>query len=686
MTVAMENKAVHRESAATSKTKGVPMDLRRLSAGLLVAFIAGACSRGGGNTAVKPPLIPAPQNVSYKNGALTLDRRMRIMVPAERPARVGEIADVLREGLREAAGIESSTAPDGTGGKRGTIRLSLVPGQGPAGPEAYTLKVGSSIEITASDPRGLLWGVQTFLQSLSVSGGTASVPKGIIADCPSRPWRGLMLDPVRSFLDLDFVRRTVRVMSAYKMNVLHLHLIDDQAWRFETKAFPKCNRPGEPLYTQTELRALVAFAARYGVEIVPEFDVPGHSMTAVNAYPELDCQRRPRKMDEAIFCAGRPFTWEFIDRVLAEAAEIFPSAYVHLGADEPYAIKRWADCPDCQARMKQKDVASLEALYHTFVNDLDDLVKRRGKTLIVWSDAIHPGVAPMPPKDIVIDAWVDFETVGPLAEAGYTMLNSSNGPLYLTSFGLREGLPLAAVKAWNATRFPSPGANMGDPTLTYKTLSAKARILGGHASAWATEQRLIERRLYPRLLAVAENLWAEDRAPDAAEFEARYLAGHAARLRRLGVPDDDAAPMENPFAAADGDTVTPGEAPGWVDSARSFRDFRLTFELPAAAPGDHTGVFIRCAPAAGGGKAPEGFPIVAAAPSGLVMTGGLRLPEGWDRFEVVARGPVVSLTINGGLAWSVIDPAPRAGPIVLRSMGKGWRFRDVRIQTLDERK
>ena len=660
------------------------MDVCHLSAGLFVALIAGACSRGGGDTAVKPPLIPAPHHVEYTRGTLTLERRTRIIIPAEAPARVEEIAGILRDGLRDAAAIEASSGPDGEAGAKGAIRLVLAALPGTADPEAYTLKVGSAVQITASDPRGLLWGVQTLLQSIQASGSAATVPKGTISDRPSRPWRGLMLDPVRSFLDLDFVRRTIRVMSACKMNVLHLHLIDDQAWRFETKAFPKCNRSGEPLYTQAELRELVAFAGRYGVEIVPEFDVPGHSMTAVNAYPELDCERRTRKMDEAIFCSGRPFTWEFMDRVIGEAADVFPSAYIHLGADEPYAIKRWADCPDCRARMKQKGVTSLEALYHTFVIDLDDLARRHGKKLIVWSDAIHPGVAPMPGKDIVIDAWVDFGTVGPLAEAGYTMLNSSNGPLYLTSFGLREGLPLAAVEAWNALRFPSPGAELGDQALTYKPLSANAHILGGHASAWATEQRLTERRLYPRLLAVAENLWSEDRTGDAAEFEARYRAGFAARLRRLGVPDDGAAPMERLFASADGAAAAVGTtAPEWAVSERSYRDFRLTFELRAPASGDHTGVFIRCAPGGGAGTEPKGFPIVAAAPPGLVMSRGLRVPEGWDRFEVVARGSIVSLTINGGLAWSVVDAAPRVGPIILQSTGTGWQIRDVRIQPLD---
>jgi|GEM_PF-993886 len=656
---------------------------RSLAAGCLFA-LAAACSRAPAAPPAVPPVIPAPRYVSHSGGVLTLGRQTLIVVNKDAEARVREIAGILREGLSDAAGIDASVDTDKTLPREGTIRLRLVSGGQPLSPEAYRLEVGSAVEITASDPSGLLWGAQTLLQSIQASGSSASIPKGTVTDSPGRPWRGLMLDPVRSFLDLDFIRRTIRVMSAAKMNVLHLHLIDDQAWRFESKAFPKCNRPGEPFYTQPELRDLVAFAARYGVEIVPEFDVPGHSMTAVNAYPELDCERRPRKMNQAILCAGRPFTREFIDGLIAESASVFPSPYIHLGGDEPYAIRRWASCPDCRARMEREGVTGLEALYHVFINDLDRMAKRRGKTLIVWNDAVHPGIAPEPEKDIIIDAWTEFDTVAALAGAGYPLLNSSNGPLYLTSFGLREGLPLAAVEAWKPYLFPSPGPSRGDRTLSYRTLPPEARILGGHASAWATEQGLAERRLYPRLLAVAENLWREDLPTDEAEFQSRYRAGFAAFLERMGIPGDDAAPEERPFPGPDGALpAAQSPFPTWAVSPKTYRDFCLSFDLQAPAGSDHTGVFIRCAGVPATGSDPEGFPIVAAAPPGLVMSGDLRLAEGWDHFEVAVRGPIIALTINGGLAWSVVDPSPRAGPIVLKSTGPGWRIRQVRLQRLE---
>jgi len=639
--------------------------------------------------AASPSLIPRPAASRYGKGWFRFVPGQRIVVPAGGAARLAEVADVLREGLRDFAGVEAVVETGAGRAAEGTISLSLDPRAFSGEPEAFRLEVGRSARLVASGPRGLVWAVQTFLQSVEPSGAGPAVRFVTITDKPRRPWRGLMLDPVRSFLDLDFVRRTVRVMSAYKLNVLHLHLTDDEAWRFESKAWPKCNRPGEPLYTQAELRELVAFAGRYGVEIVPEFDVPGHSLTAVNAYPELDCERRPRAINEAIFCAGRPFTREFIDRLVAEAAAVFPSEFIHLGGDEPYAVRRWADCPDCRARMEREGVASVDALYHVFLRDLDMIARRHGRRLIVWNDAIHPGVEPMPPRDILIDAWFDYAVVGPLADAGYTILNSSQGPLYLTSFGLGEGLPLGAVLAWNATRFPDPPAETGAKALDYRTLSPRAKILGGHASAWATEQSLVERRLYPRLLAAAEDLWSEGRATAAAEFETRYRAGHPARLRRLGVPDEGEGTSEAPFPGGSGAVLMPGSGPpGWIASSRPYKDFRLAFEWRAPSPAEASkvGIFIRCGPAEAGGAAPDGFAVAAAPPPGLVMSSGARPAAGWNRGEVAARGRIVSLTVNGVLAWSVVDPSPRSGPIVLWGSGPAQEFRNLRLWTLEAAK
>lgn len=657
--------------------------------------------------AVETALLPRPQHVQTAEGRLVLAKKLRVIVSPSAPARVSEIAGVLCEELKSRAGLSAQVervdrARADRTSNDGSIRLNLLEHASGAAakPEGYTLRVGQNIEVEASDPRGLLWGVQTLLQMVKPDPvGAATVARGEISDAPAHAWRALMLDPVRSFLDLDFVRRTIRVMSAHKLNTLHLHLIDDHAWRFESKEFPRCNPPGEPCYTQAELKELVAFAQRYGVEIIPEFDFPGHAHAAVAAYPELDCEGKTRPMDRAIFCSGKPFTWEFIDRVVGEAAKIFPSRYIHLGGDEPFAVKRWETCPNCQARMKEKGVTTVPALYHTFIADMDVIVKRHGRQMIVWNDALTPGVAPMPPTDIVLDAWVNYPKVKTLAEAGYTLINSSNRPLYISSYGQRQGFPLKAVWEWTPTRFGLREAKVSDENLKAEPLPENARVIGGQACAWATEQRLAERRLYPRLLSVAETLWSGENRGDFANLSARLAAAYPARLRRLGVPDDDALPTETlfegdlgawngkaatKFAAAGGVLQAPPASTGEVlFTKKEYRNFILEFERRAPANTGETGFVIRSS-APGASNAPEGFRVHSSAPPGMrIVAGDVSKLEGWNRFELVARDRIVSLTINGYLAWSVTDPAPRSGHIALMAEGEGFEVKNVKLRSLD---
>jgi hexosaminidase len=651
------------------------------------------------------PLLPRPQQREVTTGQLVLHDGLPIVIARSASDRVREIAEILREELRAVAGISAVITSSDKPLPGGAVSLKLVStsGSAPANAESYALKIADDVEVSAVDERGLLWGVQTLLQAVDLSrSGSPTLARAQISDQPAYAWRAVMLDPVRSFLDLDFIRRTIRVMSAYKLNILHLHLIDDHAWRFETKAFPLCNRPGEPLYTQAELKELVAFAQRYGVEIIPEFDFPGHAHAAVTAYPDLDCEGKARPMDQAIFCAGKPFTWEFMDKVIAEAVEIFPSKYIHLGADEPFAVKRWSTCPFCQSRMKAKGVTTTTALYHTFVSDLDEMVKRHGRKLMVWNDAITPGTEPMPPKDILIDAWVNESKVMALTEAGYTIVNSSNRPLYLTSYGQRKGFSLRAVWQWNPRVFGLKVARTTDPDLKTIALPETANILGGQACAWATEQGLMEQRLYPRLLAVAETLWTGDKRGELTGFSERMDAGQWTRLRRLGVPDTESLPAETiftgsdlrawtagrptKFALVDGVLHAPSAGATETDpliTPQAYRNFILRFERRSDVNTGETGFTIRCEADASKSGA-RGFVIHSSAPPGMrIVAGDVSELKGWNQFELVARDSVVSLTINGYLAWSVVDPSPRAGAIALRGDGNGFEMKNISIRSLD---
>jgi N-acetyl-beta-hexosaminidase len=333
--------------------------------------------------------------------------------------------------------------------------------------------------------------------------------------------------------------------------------------------------------------------------------------------------------------------------------------------------------------MQAKGVSTTPALYHTFVADLDELVKRHGRTLIVWNDAIKPGVAPMPPKDIVIDAWTNDRDVKALAEAGYTLVNSSNRPLYLSSYGQRQGFPLSAVWQWTPRRFGLRAGNAGDADLKAMPLPDGASVLGGQACAWATEQGLMERRLYPRLLAVAETLWTGEARGDYGDFMRRLGAGQRARLHQLGVPDNDAVPAEKIFAPDNGELRVVASSGDTRVTAKKYRDFVLTFERRADQNTGSTGFCVRCASDSSTGSTP-GFPVLSTPPAGMkIVAQDVRELRGWNQFELTARGQIVSLTVNGYLAWSVTDPSPQPGFIVLKSDTSDFEVRNVTVRSLD---
>lgn len=663
--------------------------------GLAVFAVVAPFGAVGAKASDPPALVPRPASVCWAGGRLPLRRPLRVVVPAHAPAGLAEVAGLLVEELRDQCGVRAEVA-NANSVLAGDIGLRLVPAGAGRDPEAYVLSISDAIAIAASDPAGLRWGAQTLLQCIEDAPAAPWVPKGRIDDRPAYPWRAVLLDPARVYLDPAFLRQTVRVMSAYKLNVLHLHLTDDQGWRFETRLFPRCNPSDGLFYPQAELKDLVAYAARRGVQIVPEFDLPGHARAAVAAYPELDCGGKvPQAAGEAILCPAKRFTWDFIDGIVGEAARVFPSPYLDLGADEPFAISRWAWSPDCRREMRMEGLTSLAAYYHGFLIELDALVRRHGRKLIVWNDAVHPGVEPMPPRDIIIDAWTNYPNARALSADGYRIINSSQEPLYLSSFGRGAGSGLDDVERWAPTLFgvrPERDGRWG-----YGPLAPGAAILGGQASAWATEQVLVERRLYPRVLAVADTLWSGTRAGNVAEAEARIAASQAIVFRRLGIPSQTAAHARALLSgtALDGwtavggarffrvgDVLAASAGGGWIRTQAVQRDFMLDFDERIPPHAGTTGLYVRCPPEAPAAARPAGYGIGLGAPPGWALMRALRNLRGWHRFEVVARGRVLSLTIDGILAWSIADPIEKAGAIALDPPGPGFEFRNLDLQAL----
>ena len=322
------------------------------------------------------------------------------------------------------------------------VRAERLPGTGRypvrdlryAGAGAYCLEVTrEGIGIRSGDAAGAFYAVQTLRQllppgALSPGGPVRAVeiPEVRIVDRPCMAYRGLMLDVARHFFTVDEVKRTIDLMALHKMNVFHWHLTDDQGWRIEIRRYPELTRVGsvrrrtligkDPggeydescrydetpyggYYTQEQIREVVDYAARRFITVIPEIEFPGHAVAALASYPWLSCTgeryevRQTWDIDDRVFCPGRESTFEFIEGVLSEVLELFPSEYIHIGGDE-CPTKMWARCGHCQARMRAEGIDDLRGLQGYATARVERFLQAHGRQLIGWDEILESGVTP----------------------------------------------------------------------------------------------------------------------------------------------------------------------------------------------------------------------------------------------------------------------------------------------------
>lgn len=520
-------------------------------------------------------LIPAPRVAVLHEDGLRFEFGPEPVLDAG-PG-TGGAARRLRHELGAATGWSLPAAPPGGAAD---IRLRLDPdldagtGPGPAvSAEAYTVTVdGTGVELTGASGAGLFWGTQTLRQLLGpdvyrrapLPGRTWSLPYAEIADAPRFGWRGLMLDVARHFMPKDGVLRYIDLLAAHKLNVLHLHLTDDQGWRVEIKRYPRLTGTGSwrarsrwghrasPLwnetphggyYTQDDLREIVAYAAERHVRVVPEIDVPGHSQAAIAAYPELgntdvvDTSALEVWDDWGIsenVLAPTEAVLRFYEGVFEELLELFPvevSPFVHVGGDEcPKA--QWRASPAAQERIRELGVDGEDGLQSWFIGHFDRWLAARGRRLIGWDEILEGGLAP----GAAVSSWRGYAGGIAAAEAGHDVVMCPEQHVYLDYRQAADGqepVPIAYVRSLeDVYRFePVP------PKLSER---AAAHVLGAQANMWTevTEnQDRVDYQVFPRLAAFAEVVWSRQPAPqerDFAGFEAR-MAAHRARLDALGV-------------------------------------------------------------------------------------------------------------------------------------------------------
>lgn len=518
---------------------------RRGIVALCFWLIAGLTAYGGEGAGSPPAIIPAPVKLRLQKGHFVFGPNTVVLLETqESGARwVGDYLCTL-VGNASARAVPLRVE-DGTDAK-GAIHLSLgAPAR--LGPQGYELNVSPhAIRIRAAGVAGLFYGVQTLRQMLPPEIETGAPHKGpftvpclAIEDAPRFAWRGLMLDCGRTFLPIGYLRLSLDRMALYKLNVLHLHLTDDQGWRLEIKKYPKLTSVGAHFaerygggggfYSQQEMRDLVAYAAERNITVVPEVEMPGHSLEVLAAYPELACELALRPILEVHpffegpqqfsppLCAGNERVFQMFGNILSEVADLFPSAFIHVGGDE-VPKDSWNRCPRCQARIKEEGLKDAEELQSYFTRRIEKMVRAKGRRMIGWDEILQGGLA----EGATVMSWRGTAGGVAAAKLGHDVVMTPNGSCYFDY--TYHTTPTEKVYAY-------------DPAPQEMSPEMAAHVLGVEASMWthiATNEKAIDYQIYPRLAALAEVAWSPQSQRAWPDFHAR-LGSHLRRLELLGI-------------------------------------------------------------------------------------------------------------------------------------------------------
>jgi hexosaminidase len=497
------------------------------------------------------PIIPRPLKAEALPGKFTIDERTTVAVDGASPV-LGDVAAFLAARLRQSTGFP---LPVVAGGKGETILLSLLPAGSSGGPEGYDLRITpSGVRITATSPAGIFYGMQTLFQLLPVEfeyGGTVygvrwDLPGIAVHDAPRFSWRGMHLDVGRHFSSKASVMRYIDLLSRYKLNTFHWHLTDDQGWRIEIKKYPRLTtvgswrreslgdaQPHGGFYTQDDVREVVAYARSRFVTIVPEIEMPGHACAALAAYPELSCSGGPFEVHtvwgviDDVFCAGNEQTFEFLQDVLTEVMQLFPSTFIHVGGDE-CPKGRWKTCPKCQARIAGERLPGEDQLQSYFVRRIEKFLNARGRRLIGWDEILEGGLAP----NATVMSWRGVAGGIEAARSGHDVVMSPTSHCYFDYYQGLTGEPKAI-----GGYIPLERVYGFDPVPAELNPEEGKHVLGVQGNVWTeyiSSFRQVEYMAFPRACALSEVAWTRPELKDVADFLLRMRPQYD-RLAAAGV-------------------------------------------------------------------------------------------------------------------------------------------------------
>ncbi len=523
----------------------------RSLAALVVGIAITACDGGPVHN-----ILPAPRSVTEGGAPFSLIPSTAIALADGSDAETLRVVELWAGPLRDATGFPLSIA------RGGEIRLAV---DGAGAPESYRLTVAEDgITLAAADHAGLFYGLQTLTQLLppGVGEGRVSAPASLellavqIDDAPRFAYRGMHLDVARHFFGPDFVKRYIDMLARYKLNRFHWHLTEDQGWRIEIDRYPRLIEVGAyraethvghgredfngdgvrygGYYTKDEIRDIVAYAEERYVTIIPEIEMPGHSLAALAAYPELACTDGPFEVGktwgvfEDIYCPKEE-TFEFLENVLTEVMELFPGEYIHIGGDEA-PKDRWEESEVAQGVMRREGLADEHELQSWFIQRIERFLNANGRRLIGWDEILEGGLA----SDATVMSWRGAEGGIDAARQGHDVVMTPYSHLYLDRYqSERQANEPLAIGGF----LPLDTVYSYEPVPEELTAEEARHILGAQANVWTeymlTEEH-VEYMVFPRLFALSEVVWSPPDARDYDEF-LRRLEWHLDRLDALGI-------------------------------------------------------------------------------------------------------------------------------------------------------
>lgn len=415
-------------------------------------------------------------------------------------------------------------------------------------PESYTLSVTpQQILIRATSGAGLFYGLQTLLQLAQPSGaGSYSIASVEIEDTPRFAYRGLMLDVSRHFSTKEFIKKQIDALAYYKINRLHLHLTDAAGWRLEIKKYPlltefaawrtdptwkqwwnggrkyvRFDAPGAygGYYTQNDIREILEYARQHYITVIPEIEMPSHSEEVLAAYPQLSCSGEPYKNSD--FCVGNEETFTFLENVLTEVMELFPSEYIHIGGDEA-GKSAWKTCPKCQKRMTDEHLANVDELQSYLIHRIEKFLNNHGRHLLGWDEILQGGIAP----NATVMSWRGEEGGIAAVTSGHRAIMTPGAYCYLDSYqdapysqpeAIGGYLPLKKVYSYN----PVPAS------LTAEQAKLVYGVQGNLWVEYIPTPEHVEYMIYPRILALAETAWSAPERKSWPDFHTRALSAVA---------------------------------------------------------------------------------------------------------------------------------------------------------------